>query len=298
MWRVRLLYLMVLPTVVYFILFKYAPMYGITIAFQNYSPFQGFWGSEWVGLAHFQDMMQDEYFYKVLRNTFILAVYSIIFGFPAPILFALLLNEVRLTAAKRFIQTLSFFPYFVSSAVAVGILYTLLSPQGGLVNTFLQSVFGMEPVFFLSEPRYFRFLYVSLDIWKGFGYSAIIYLAAMAALDPHLYESADIDGANRWRKMWHITLPGIRNTIIILLILAVGSILSVSLDVILLMYNPRLYETADVLQSYVFRKAFPLNGLPNYSYATAVGLFQSIVALLLILFANKIAKKYSESHLF
>lgn len=298
MWGIRLLYLMLLPTVLFFIIFKYIPMYGIVISFQDFSPFRGYFGSEWVGMKHFQSILSDPYFYKLVRNTFILAVYMIIFGFPATLIFALLLNEVRVSAVKRFVQTLSFFPYFVSTAVAVGILYTLLSPQGGLVNMALQAVFDTQPIYFLSEPAYFRPLYVLLEIWKGFGYGAIVFLAAMAALDPHLYEAAEIDGAGRWRKMWHITLPGISNTIIILLILSIGNILSVNLDTILLMYNPRLYETADVIQTFVYRRAFPEEGLPNYSYATAVGLFQSVVALILIVFANRMAKKYSDSYLF
>lgn len=298
MWKIRLLYLMVAPAVVYFVLFHYTPMYGIAVAFQNYSPFKGIAGSPWVGLAHFIKLFEDPYFYKLLRNTFLLSFYTLLFGFPIPIIFALLLNEVRFGKLKRWVQTLSFFPYFVSSAVAVGLLYMLLSPQGGVVNEILVALFRMKPTYFLTEPQYFRSLYVILDIWKGFGYGAIIYLAAVAAIDPSLYESAEVDGAGRWRKMWHITLPGIQNTIIILFILAMGGMLNVSFETVLLMYSPGVYDTADVIQTYTYRKAFPTDGFPNYSYATAVNLFQSVVALVLIVSANQAAKKYSETNLF
>lgn len=298
MWKIRLLYLMVLPAVVYFLLFQYGPMYGILIAFQDYSPFRGISGSNWVGLKHFADLFGDAYFYKLLRNTLLLSLYTLVYGFPVPIIFALLLNEIRFSALKRWIQTLSFFPYFVSAAVSVGILYMLLSPQGGLINELLNVLFHMKPIFFLAEPGYFRSLYVTLDIWKSFGYGAIIYLAAMTSIDPHLYEAAEVDGAGRFRKMWSITLPGIGNTIIILFILSMGGFLTVSFETVLLMYNPSLYETADVIQTYTFRRAFPEQGFPNYSYATAVNLFQSVVALVLIVSANYISKRYSETHLF
>lgn len=297
MWKIRLLYVMVAPAVGYFLLFQYGPMYGVLIAFQEYSPFRGMSGSEWVGFKHFADLFADPYFYKLLRNTVLLSLYTLLFGFPVPIVFALLLNEVRFSFLKRSVQTLSFFPYFVSSAVAVGMLYLFLS-YDGLVNQFLASLFHMEAIFFLFEPNYFRSLYVLLDIWKSFGYAAIIYLAAITAIDPHLYEAAEVDGAGRLRKMWSITLPGLSNTIIILFILAMGGMLSVSFETVLLMYNPSIYETADVIQTYTYRRAFPIQGFPNYSYATAVNLFQSVVALMLIVLVNYLSKKYSETYLF
>lgn len=301
LWKIRLLYVMATPAILYFILFKYGPMYGVIIAFKDYSPFKGILGSPWVGGRYFVELLGDPYFYKLLRNTFLLSFFTLFFGFPVPIIFALLLNEIRFSGLKRLVQTLSFFPYFVSAAVVVGIMYMFLTPQGGLVNDLLMNLFHIEPVFFLSEPGYFRSLYVIQDIWKSFGYSAIIYLAAMSGIDPHLYESAEVDGAGRWRMLWHITLPGIKSTIIILLILAVGSILNISFETVLLMYNPSIYDTADVLQTYTYRRAFPEmgdQGSPNYSYATAVNLFQSLVAFMLVIMANYISKKYSETYLF
>jgi len=297
-WSVRLLYLMFLPCLIYFVIFKYVPLYGILIVFKNYSPFQGIWGSPWAGLEHFRSMLTDPYFYKLFKNTVVLALYSILFGFPAPILFALFLNEVKHRFLKRLVQSVTFFPYFISSAVAVAILYSLLAPQQGIVNVVLYNVFQAGPFYFMLDPAYFRSLYNGLMIWQGFGYGAIIYLAAMTSIDQSLYEAAEIDGASRWRKMWHVTLPGISSTIIILLILRIGSILSVDLETILLMYNPNLYDVADVLASFVYRKAFPANGFPDYSYAAAVGLFQSVVALSLVLAANALAKRYSSSKLF
>lgn len=298
LWSVRLLYLMFLPGLLYFAVFKYAPMFGIVIAFKTYSPFKGVMDSPWAGFDHFADLFSDPYFYTLLENTVLLAVVFLAVAMPVPIIFAVLLNEVRRAALRRFIQTLSFFPYFVSSAVAVGILYTFLSPQSGFVNVLLDKWFDMYPISFLSEPKYFRGLYVGLEVWKNFGYSAIIYLAAMAAIDPSLYEAAEVDGANRFRKMWHITLPGIRSTAVILFILGVGTIMTLNLDTLLLMYNPSVYETADVLQTYVYRRGFGVDGFPNYSFAAAAGLFQSVVALALLAFSNAIAKRVSDTRLF
>ncbi|MNI26781.1 putative multiple-sugar transport system permease YteP [compost metagenome] len=298
LWSIRMLYVMFLPGLLYFIVFKYVPMFGVIIAFQEYSPFKGMLHSDWVGLKHFEDLFGDPYFYTLLKNTFVLAIYTLLFGFPVPIVFALLLNELRMMLMKRFIQTVTFFPYFISSAVAVGILYTFLSPQSGFVNIILEKAFGIDPISFMAEPGYFRSLYVGLEIWRSFGYGAIIYLAAIAGIDPHLYEAADVDGASRLGKMMHVTLPGIRHTMIILLILGLGSALTVSLDTILLMYNPSVYSKADVLQTYVFRRGFGIDTVPNYSFASAAGLFQSVVALILIGSANAAAKRFSETRLF
>ena len=292
-----LLYILLIPGLLYFIVFKYLPMFGLVVAFQDYSPFLGVWQSPWVGFAHFSHFLNDPYFLVLLKNTVLLAFYSLLFGFPAPIIFALFLNEVRQRLLKRFVQSFTFFPYFISTAVMVSLLYTLLSPQGGLVNQIIQ-YFGSNPVYFMSDPDYFRSLYVGLGIWHSFGQGAIVYLAAMSGIDPNLYEAAEIDGANRWKRMWHITLPSIRNVIIIMFILKAGEILSVDLDRILLMYNPNLYETADVIQTYVYRQGFGGNGFPDYSYAASVGLFQSVVALALIFIANQVAKTYSDTRLF
>lgn len=297
-WQARLLYLIFLPGFLYFIIFKYLPMVGIVIAFEDYSVFKGMFNSPWVGFKHFENFLGSEYFYQVLQNTFLLAFSSLVVRFPLPIIFALLLNEVRNVLAKRFVQSLSLFPYFVSSAVAVSLIYSLLDPQGGLINTII-GYFGIKPISFLSEPNWFRPIYVSLNVWQGLGYGGIVYLAAIAGIDPQLYEAAEMDGAGRWAKIRHITLPSISNTIIILLILNIGGLLSTDLDKILLLYNPAIYETADVIQSYVYRRGFGVGGaLPQYSFAAAVGIFQSVVALILISLANLAAKKFSETRLY
>lgn len=296
-WDMKLLYLMLLPGIIFMIIFKLLPVFGLVIAFQDYSVFKGITGSEWVGLKHFKDFIGDPYFWKLVKNTFLLAGFNLLFIFPIPIIFALFLNEVRITLFKRFVQTVSFFPYFISSAVLVSIMYKFLSPQGGLVNEMLNA-FGIESIFFLAEPDWFRSLYVGLNVWQLFGYSAIIYLAAMTSIDPALYEAADIDGANRFQRIFKITLPSISNTIVVMFIMTIGQILTLDLDKILLMYNPSVYDTADVIQSYVYRQAFANEGFPKYSFGAAVGLMQSVVAFILVVSANKVSKKYSESRLF
>lgn len=295
--RNRLLYLMLLPGLAHLLVFKYAPLFGLVVAFQNYSPFQGVTGSPFVGFDNFQQILRDEYILTLLKNTFLLAFITMVFTFTVPIAFALLLNEVRNRYFKRGLQTLSFLPYFISSAVLVSIMYTMLSPQGGLVNRLVENL-GGQPIYFLGEADWFRPLYVTMSVWQTFGYSVIIYIAAMAAIDPALYEAAEIDGGGRWRKMRHVTLPGISNMMIVLFILNVGQILSVDIDKVLLMYSPSVYDTADVVQTYVYRLAFAPNGFPNYSYGAAVGIIQAIIALVMIWGANRTAKRFSDSRLF
>ncbi|MFD0677052.1 MULTISPECIES: ABC transporter permease [unclassified Paenibacillus] len=296
-WNTRLLYLLLLPGLIHMVLFKYLPLFGIVIAFQDYSPFKGVFDSPWVGFKHFINFFKDPYSLVLIKNTILLAFYNLLFGFPVPIIFALFLNEVRVKLVKRFVQSFSFFPYFISSAVTVGIAYTFLSPQSGLVNMLLQHL-GFEPIFFMADAGWFRSIYVSLSVWHSFGYGAIIYLAAITGIDPHLYEAAEMDGANRWQKMWYVTLPSISNIIVVMFIINIGHILSVDLDKILLMYNPSVYETADVIQSYVYRVGFASKGFTDYSKGAAIGIFQSIVALLMVYGANQAAKKYSDTRLF
>lgn len=293
----RLLYLMLLPGLIHLVLFKIAPLLGLTIAFKDYSSFIGVLDSPWVGLKHFTKFLHDAYTLVLLKNTMLLAFYSLLFGFPIPIIFALLLNEVRLSIVKRFVQSLSFFPYFISSAVTVSLVYTMFSPQGGIVNQFINWI-GFDSIFFLADPGWFRTMYVSLNVWQLFGYTSIIYLAAMTSIDPHLYEAADIDGASRWQKMKSVTLPSITSIIVIMFIVNIGNILTVDLDKILLMYNSSVYETADVIQSYVYRTAFSPKGFPNYSFGAAVSLLQSIIAFILVMVANYTSKKYSDTRLF
>lgn len=293
----RLLYIMLIPGLIHLVVFKVAPLFGLVIAFQDYSAFTGVLNSPFVGFKHFVRFIQDPYMLVLVKNTLLLAFYSLVFGFPIPILFALFLNEVRRSAIKRFVQSLSFFPYFISSAVTVSIIYTLFSPQGGLVNQFITWL-GFDSIFFLAEPGWFRSMYVGLNVWHTFGYSAIVYLGAMTAIDPHLYEAADMDGANRWQKMFYVTLPSLSSIIVVMFIVNLGNILTVDLDKILLMYNPSVYETADVIQSYVYRIAFAPQGFPNYSFGAAVSLLQSVIAFILVVGANYASKKYSETRLF
>lgn len=295
--RNYILYLLLLPGVLSLILFKLGPVGGMVIAFQDFSAFQGILGSKWVGLENFVRIFQDAYMLKLIKNTVILAVLSIVVVFPIPIIFSLFLNEVRVKFVKNSVQSLSFLPYFISSAVMVSILYTLLSPSYGLVNSIIKA-FGGDAVYFMSKPEWFRPLYIFLQIWQTFGYSAVIYLAAMTSIDPALYEAAEADGANRWQKMFHITLPSISTSIITMLIISIGNVFTVDLDRILLMYNQSVYETADVIQTYVYRIAFQSTGFPDYSYGTAVNLVKSVIAFALVIIANKLAKKYSETRLF
>lgn len=295
--RDYLLYLILLPGLVHLVIFKWAPLAGLVISLQNYSPFQGVAGSQWVGFAQFVKFLHDPAIPHLLQNTLLLAFFSLIFSFPAPIVFALFLNEVRNRFVRKTVQTFSFLPYFVSSAVIVSVLYTLVSPQGGLVNEAL-ALFGIKPIFFMADPGWFRPMYVGISVWQTFGYGTIIYIAAMTAIDPALYEAAEIDGAGRWQKMWNITLPSISNMMIVMFILNIGQILSVDIDKVLLMYSPSVYETADVIQTYVYRQAFAPQGFPNYSYGAAVGLIQAILALVMVVGANMTAKKFSDSRLF
>ncbi|WP_202886964.1 ABC transporter permease [Cohnella zeiphila] len=296
-WGLKILYLILLPGLIQMLLFKLLPLFGLVIAFQDYSVFNGILHSDWVGFKNFAAFLHDDYFWRLVRNTLLLALFNLLFVFPIPVIFALFLNEIRVRAVKRFVQTLSFFPYFISSAVMVSILYRLLSPQGGLVNEVLNS-FGIQSVFFMADPNWFRPLYVALNVWQLFGYNAIIYLAAMTSIDPNLYEAAEMDGASRWQRIFRVTLPSIRGTIVVMFILAIGQILTVDLDKILLMYNPSVYDTADVIQSYVYRQAFASGGFPNYSFGAAVGLMQSVLAFVLVMGANRFSKKFTESSLF
>lgn len=295
--RNYILYLLLLPGVLSLILFKLGPVGGMVIAFQDFSAFQGIMGSKWVGLENFARIFQDAYMLKLIKNTVILAVLSIVVVFPIPIIFSLFLNEVRVKFVKNSVQSLSFLPYFISSAVMVSIMYTLLSPSYGLINSIIKA-FGGDAVYFMSKPEWFRPLYIFLQIWQTFGYSAVIYLAAMTSIDPALYEAAEADGASRWQKMLHITLPSISTSIVTMLIISIGNVFTVDLDRILLMYNQSVYETADVIQTYVYRIAFQSTGFPDYSYGTAVNLVKSVIAFALVIIANKLAKKYSETRLF
>jgi putative aldouronate transport system permease protein len=290
----RWLYLMLLPGIVYFAVFKYLPMWGVVIAFKDYSPFAGFWGSPWAGLAHFQRFLTAPAFPIVFRNTLILAVYNLLFFFPLPIIVALLLNELRSEVYKRFIQTLIYIPHFISWVVVVGMAYILFTPDGGIVNNLLAAA-GRDKVNFLLSPEWFRPMIVSQVIWKETGWGTILFLAALTSIDPQLYEAARIDGAGRWPQLWHVTLPGIRSTIIILFILRLGHFLDSGFEQIFLMLNAMNEETGNVFDTFVY-----ISGIQqgNFSYATAANLFKSIVGITLVLFANSMAKKAGEEGIY
>ncbi|HHW48916.1 MAG TPA: sugar ABC transporter permease [Clostridiaceae bacterium] len=289
----KVIYLMLSPIIAYFIIFSYVPMSGLLMAFQDYSPAGGIFASKWVGFKHFIDFFNNIYFSRLIRNTFLLSFYDMLFGFPAPIIFALLLNEVRNKYFKKTIQTISYMPFFISMVVIAGIIVDFTGSNG--VISQIVSLFGGEKKNWLSKPEYFRAIFVSSNIWQNMGFNSIIYLAAIAGVDQELYQAASLDGAGRWKQMWHITLPGISSTIITLLILRTGSLLSVGSEKILLLYSPLTYKTADIISTFVYRK-----GLQEFKYdfSTAVGLFNSVISLSLIVFSNKMSRKFSETSLF
>lgn len=292
-WRDRYLYLLISPVIVYYLIFHYAPMVGTVLAFKDYSPGKGVFGSPWVGFENFYTFFQSFYFGRLLRNTVLLSLYSLLWGFPVPIAFALLLNELRTVLFKRAVQTVSYLPHFISVVVIAGMIVTFLSPADGIVNNLLQAV-GFEPINFMSNPDYFRTLYVASGIWQDFGWGAIIYLAALAGIDPALYDAADVDGAKRWQKVVHITLPSLVPIMVILLILNTGNLMAVGFEKVLLLYNPATYETADVIQTYVYRRGIIS---ADYSFAAAIGFFNSVINLALLLIVNRIARRLSETSL-
>jgi putative aldouronate transport system permease protein len=288
----RMIYVMLLPVVAYYIIFHYGPMYGLQIAFKDFSPAKGFLGSPWEGFKHFEDFFGSVYFGRILSNTLLLSLYSLIFFFPAGILFALLLNELRSNKLRRAVQTISYMPHFISMVVIVGMLFDFLA-RDGLINNLLAWL-GVEAVPFMRTAGWFRTIYISSEIWQNIGWSSIVYLAAISSVNPTLYEAARMDGANRWRQMWHVTLPGIMPTVTIMLILFIGKFMTVGFEKIILMYNPVIYETADVIQTYVYRKGI-LEA--NFSYSAAVGLFNAVISFALLITANAVAKKLGETKL-
>ncbi|TNJ64604.1 sugar ABC transporter permease [Paenibacillus hemerocallicola] len=294
-WRDRFLYFLVLPGLLYFIIYRYIPMLGMVIAFQDYSPFLGFSGSEWVGFGHFNKIFADPEVARVLWNTLYLSFLQILFAFPAPIVLAILLNEVRNQIYKRLIQTIVYLPHFLSWVIVVGLFFIFLR-SNGIINRILQVYFGFEvPVDFLTEPAFFRPLIILQVIWKEIGWGTIIFLAALAGVNPDLYEAAIMDGANRWRQIWHITLPGIRGTIVILLILRLGNVLDSGFEQIFLMLNAFNMQIGNVLDTYVYYKGIQQS---DFSFATAVGVFKGVVGLILVGGANYISKKFGEDGIY
>ncbi|GAA3401006.1 ABC transporter permease [Paenibacillus hodogayensis] len=288
--RHKWLYLFLIPGFLYLLIFKYIPMFGIVIAFQDFSLVRGIGGSEWVGLENFAYLLHAPDFYKVLRNSLVLSFYQIVFEFPAPIVLAVMLNEVRHIVFKRVSQTILYLPHFISWVVLASIVMNFLSPSTGIVNEILKS-FGHEPIPFLLKPEFFRTIIVTAEVWKGVGWGTIIYLAAMTSIDPTLYESAKMDGANRFQQIRHITLPGIASTIIVLLVLQVGHILDNGFEQIFLLYNPLTYDVGDVFETYTYRIGL-IDG--RLSFASTVGLFKALVGFVLILGANRLARLFGK----
>nr|WP_201468804.1 sugar ABC transporter permease [Microbacterium hydrocarbonoxydans] len=289
-WRQRALYLMAIPGIAYFIVFKYVPMGGLVIAFQDYSPFRGIAGSPWVGFDHFIRFFSESTFVMLLVNTVTVSLLLLVFAFPIPIILALLLNELRSKIFQRSIQTVIYLPHFMSWVIVVSLFYVLLTTDGGSINALLES-WGMQAVPFLTDPDWLRPLYTIQEIWKTAGWGTIIYLAAMTGVDMELYEAAELDGAGRWLQTWHITLPAIRPTIIVMFILAIGDFLELGFEHMFLMLNSLNREVGEIFDTYVYTAGIQ-NG--QLSYATAVGLFKGLVGLILVIGANKLAKKLGE----
>ena len=285
----RFFHLLVLPGVLYYILFHYVPIYGLVIAFKDYNGLGGVRGiltAPWAGLRHFQNLFASHYFWRLLRNTLLISTYRLVFGFPAPILLALLLNEVANSALKRTVQTISYLPHFISWVIVAGLTIMLLSPSTGPVNAALARL-GAKPIAFLADPRYFRGVLVTSSIWHGIGWGSIVYLAAISNIPQEQYESAYIDGATRVQRAAWITLPSISPIIVILLILRVGQIINENFEQIFNLYNPAVYEVADVFETYIYRRGILQ---ADYSYTTAVGFFKSVTSLALVFATNRIAK--------
>ena len=291
-------YLMILPVLIYLGFFSYKPMYGLIIAFKDYKITRGIMGSSWSDPWYkwFLNFVTDPYFPRVIKNTFLLSGLTILFGFPAPIILALLINEVRHKGFKRTVQTITYMPYFISLVVLCAMI-KIFCMQDGLFSQ-ISVFFGGVSKNYLANARYFRVIYVLSDIWQRIGWDSIIYLAALSAIDQEQYEAARVDGANRFKQMLHITLPGLLPTIMILFILRMGNILNVGYEKILLLYNATTYEVADVISTYTYRLSFPSSGSPMYSKSTAIGLFNTIINVIFLLITNKISKKATDSGLF
>lgn len=289
-WSNRYIYIMILPVVVYYILFKYWPMAWLRIAFYDFKILKGIKGSKFVGLKHFESFIRNPDFLKIIWNTLYLNILSLVFAFTAPIIFALLLNELAGGKFKRTVQTISYLPHFLSMVVVVSMIRNILSPSMGIVNSIIKSM-GGEEIYFIGEPKYFRPIMIISGIWQEVGWGSIIYLSALSGIDPELYEAAVIDGAGRFKQVLYITIPGIAQTIVVMLILRIGTLLSVGFEKVYLLQNPHNLAVSEVLSTYIYKRGMVNN---NYSLATAVGMFNGLISLILVGLANKLSKKYSE----
>lgn len=288
-------YLLAVPVLVYFIAFNYIPMFGLIVAFKDYVPIKGVFASDWAGmcgLENFVEFIRDPYFFRIVRNTLLISLYDIVFGFPAPIIFALLLNEIRCEKFKKTVQTITYLPHFISIMVVCGMI-TAFVGRDGFINDIIV-FFGGERSNLLTRPEMFRPVYIISGIWQGIGWGSILYLAALAGIDAQLYEAAAIDGAGVLRKIWHVSIPGILPTVIIMLILKLGTLLSVGYEKIILLYSEATYETADVISSYVYRRGI-IN--TDYSFSAAVGLMNSVVNFIVIFIANRLSRRLTETSL-
>ncbi len=287
------IYIMLIPVVAYFLVFCYYPMYGAIIAFKDYNPMLGIIGSKWVGFTHFKNFFNDIYFWRLIRNTLRISISDLLINFPLAIIFALLLNEIQRKHFKKIVQSVSYIPHFISMVVVCGMVKQFTGDDG--IITWFLTLFGFEKQALLAVPKYYLPIHILSNTWQHMGWNSIIYLAALSAVDDQLYEAAALDGATRLQQVRHVTIPGIMETIVIMFILKVGQLLNVGYEKVILLYNPNIYETADIINSYVFRK-----GLLefNWSYSTAVGLFNTVVSVILVLAANKFSKKVGQDGLF
>lgn len=290
LWKNRYYFLLLAPAIIFFAMFCYVPMAGVVLAFKKFSYSAGIFGSEWIGFDHFKRLFESNSFYEILRNTLLISFYKLLFAFPMPIIFALLLNEIKSSKLKRTVQTVSYLPHFISWVVLGGIIVELLSPSRGVINYILQ-LFGAEPIYFLADPKYFRGVLIVSEIWKTMGWSSIIYLSSIAGVSAEQYESAKMDGANRFDMIIRITLPSIAPTIITMFILQLGGIMNAGFDQIFNLYNSSVYSVADIIDTYVYRV-----GIKDmaYDYTTAVGLFKNAVGFMLVIAANFVVKHIGE----
>lgn len=289
----KLLYWLILPSLIFILIFNYIPMGGLIIAFQDYSFTRGIWGSEWIGFENFTDFFSGMYFGRTLGNTLALSGLDLLFNFPAAIILALMLNEVRSARFKRTIQTVSYMPHFISMVVAAGLIKEFCDSSGVISSLAVQ--LGGKPQSYISQPQYFRSIFTISEIWKSVGFNSIVYLAALSGISEELYEAARIDGAGRWRQLFHVTFPGLFPTVIIMLILRCGAIMNVNFEKVLLLYSPSTYSTADIISTYVYRMGIIKQKI---GFSTAVGLFNSVISLILVLGVNKLSKMYTETSMF
>lgn len=292
-WAAKYLYLMFLPVFLYYIFFRYAPMLGLSIAFKDYNAFLGFDRSPWVGFRYFNQFFNSIYLWRLVRNTLLINLYDLVFNFPAAIALALLLNEMQNRRFKKVTQTITYLPYFVSSVVIASMVVQFLSPSSGIINNLIAAL-GGERQYFMVQPESFRTIYTLMNLWKNIGWNSIIFLAAISGINGELYEACMVDGGGYIRRMWHITLPGIAGTIVVLLIMRLGHVMDAGYETILLLQNNANLETSDVIGTYVYRRG--LKG-GEYSYGTAVGMFQSVIGFAMVIFANWLSRRYSETSL-